>query len=158
MQEVQEYTLSQAYMMETQAQGSGLPIGWMPRPEIYVPQTIPVYPKNRYQPLIGLEKCRFPDLFGKLSACREPREQTRHNPNPAVGHDEVGDFWGAGQGAITRNSATPQGGAVPFQRGRSGLGLSSCSEEVGLTRPWYLLLGRSCVEGTLAQHFGAPTP
>ncbi|HEX8873314.1 MAG TPA: hypothetical protein VF780_01715, partial [Nitrosospira sp.] len=26
------------------------------------------------------------------------------------------DFWGAGQGATTRNGATAQGGAVPFRR------------------------------------------
>jgi len=33
--------------------------------------------------------------------------------NPAVGRGGVCGFWGAGQGATTRNGATAQGGAVP---------------------------------------------
>src|SRR5687768_16561661 len=35
--------------------------------------------------------------------------------NPVVGRGGVSGFWGAGQGATTRNGATAQGGAVPSE-------------------------------------------
>ena len=37
------------------------------------------------------------------------------NLNPVVGRGGVTGFWGAGQGATTRNGATAQGGAVPSE-------------------------------------------
>ena len=39
-------------------------------------------------------------------------------PNPAVGRGEVRSFWGTGQGATTRNGATPQRDAGASERGR----------------------------------------
>ena len=79
MQGAQGCTPSPAYMMEILIQGRGPANGWMPRPEIYVIRTIPVYLKNRSQPSIDLAKCRFPGLFGKSSACRKPGERARRS-------------------------------------------------------------------------------
>jgi len=41
------------------------------------------------------------------------RKKKRIILNPVVGRGEVYGFWGAGQGATTRNGATAKGGAVP---------------------------------------------
>src|SRR5665213_1730221 len=53
--------------------------------------------------------------------------------NPAVGRGGVCSFWGAGQGATTRNGATAKGGAVP-SAGRcdraAGCGAMKCGRGI----------------------------
>jgi hypothetical protein len=67
--------------------------------------------------------------------------------NPVVGRGEVCGFWGAGQGATTRN-ATAQGGAVP-SAGR-------CDPEAGCGRPMDVGRGRGIPYAARSPLRGAP--
>src|SRR5687768_1478707 len=72
--------------------------------------------------------------------------------NPVVGRGGVCGFWGAGQGATTRNGATAQGGAVPSE-GR-------CDPVAGCGAPNAVAasptLPDPCFAGPLVQRFVAP--
>ncbi len=76
MQGAQGCTPSPAYMMEILIEGRGPANGWMPRPEIYVIRTIPVYLKNGPDYQLTWRSAVFPAyLANQVLAANRERER-----------------------------------------------------------------------------------